>query len=111
MRTFIHKFRDVYVDGDFIFCLFQFKRRIKSFKALNNRIFFKCRQAFTIANILASSGLWKMLYLPIFILTTGGTIGFVMSDICYQMVWHQPADTGPYTYPICDVLTQTVRPL
>ena len=51
----------------------------KVFKVLNIRIVFKHRQAFIMTNNKASSGLWKMLYIPIFILTTNGIIGCVMS--------------------------------
>ena len=51
-------------------------------------------------NTMASSGLWKMIYLPIFILTTDGTIGCTMSDTWCQMVWHLIADTVLHTYQI-----------
>ena len=54
--------------------------RINCFKVLNNRIFCKYRQAFTKRNNMASSGLGKMLYLPISILTTDGTSGCATSD-------------------------------
>ena len=70
-------------------CQQSFIRRIKSFKILNNRIIFKDRQDFTMTNNMASSGLWKIVYFPIFILTTDGNIGCVMSNIWSQMVWNQ----------------------
>ena len=38
---------------------------------------------------MASYGLWKMLYLTIFILTTDVTTGFAMSDTWCQIVWHR----------------------
>ena len=63
-----------------------FIRRIKSFKVLNNKIVFKHRLAFIMTNNMVSSGLWKMLNLPIFILTIDGTIGCVMIDTWYQIV-------------------------
>ena len=51
-------------------------------------------------NNLASSGLWNMLYIPIFILTTDGTIGCTMNNNWDQMVCHQIFDLGPHTYPV-----------
>ena len=48
-------------------------------------------------NNTALLGLWKMLYLPIFIPTTDSTIGCVMSDTSCKLVWYQTADAGPYT--------------
>ena len=71
---------------------------INSFNALKNGILFLHWQALTITNNVASLGMWTMLYLPNFIPTIDGTIGYVMSDICCQMVWHQIANVGPYTH-------------
>ena len=45
-------------------------------------------------NNMASSGLWKMLYLLIFILAKDGTIGCVMNDTWCQMVWEKIADAA-----------------
>ena len=47
-------------------------------------------------NNMASSGLQKISYLPIFILITHGTIGCVMSGTWWQMVWHLAASAVPY---------------
>ena len=59
--------------------------RIDSFKVLNDRLFYKCRQVFTITKSMASSDLWRILYLSIFILTTDDIIGCVMSETWCQM--------------------------
>ena len=59
-------------------------------------------------NTMASSGLWKIVCLPIFILATEGTIGCEMSDTWYQNVCLQTDDVAPHTYPLLDVLTQCV---
>ena len=66
---------------------------------LNNTIFYTCRQAFAMTNNMALSGLWKMLYLTIFMLTTNGIIGCAERDTWYQMVWHLIVDARPHTYP------------
>ena len=60
-------------------------RRIYSFKVKNNRIIFKHRKAFTETN-MATSGLWEMVYLPIFILITDSTIGCAVRNAWCQSV-------------------------
>ena len=49
-------------------------------------------------NNMASSGMWKMLYLPILIHITDGTINCTMSDAFCQKVWHLIVNAGPYAY-------------
>ena len=70
------------------------------FKVLNNRIIFKCRPAFTMTGSMTSSGLWKMLYLTMFILTMSGVIGCVINGTWCQMVWYQLDDAVPHAYPM-----------
>ena len=50
-----------YVDVGFSFSFNPIILRINSFTFLNNGIFCKLRQAFTMTNNMASSRLWKML--------------------------------------------------
>ena len=59
-------------------------KKNKAFKVLNKRTFFKPRQAFSMTNNTASSGLWKILHLPIFILTADDIIGCAMGDYTQQ---------------------------
>ena len=54
-------------------------------KVLNNRTIFEHRQAFSMTNSIASSGLWKKVYLPVFIDITDGTVGCAVSDIWCKM--------------------------
>ena len=50
---------------------------------------------------MVSSGLWKMLYLPKIMLSTDGTIGYVMSGTWCQNGWHPNDDAaGPHAYSI-----------
>ena len=58
------------------------KWRTKFWKVLNNRIIFVCRQAFTIANNMASSGLWKMFYRMYIFHRTNEAMMFVMVKAC-----------------------------
>ena len=62
-------------------------------------------------NNLASTGLWKMLCFQIFILTTDGTIGCVMSDTWCQVVWHLIVDAGPHTYPVLYDVDTSCEPM
>ena len=52
-----------YVDEDFSFCLNTYIGRKYPFKILINRKIFKCRQLFTMANNMASSGLYENIIL------------------------------------------------
>ena len=51
-------------------------------------------------NKMVSSGLWTMLYLTKFILTTDGPFGCVMTKNRCQSVWQQIYHAGPHTYPM-----------
>ena len=77
----------------------------KALQGSEQQSIFKCIQAFTMTNIMALSSLWKMLYLPTFMLTIDGTIGCVLSDIWCQMMWHLIADADTTPTKCCDVLT------
>ena len=59
---------------------------------------------------MTSSGLWKMLHLSIFILTTDNTIGYVMSDTWCQMIWHLLLMHDSIPTQCCEILTQAVSP-
>ena len=88
---------NVYVDENTSLCLYAYIQT-NFLKAINNRIFFEHRQAFSMTNHMGSSGLQKMVYLPIFILTTDGTISCVMSDTWCQSMWYQYDDADPHMY-------------
>ena len=70
--------------------------RINSFKVLNNRIFYKCGQTFTMTNNMASSALENVI--PINIYNYDGWQHCVISDTWCQMVWHIIVDAAPHTY-------------
>ena len=55
----------LYVDANFSFCLNLYRRRKYSFKFLINRKILEFRQTFTMANNMASSGLWQSVILTI----------------------------------------------
>ena len=71
---------------------------INSLRVLNNRLFSKRRQAFTMTHNMVSSGLWKILYFPIFILTTYGTTGCVMCYTWCLMILYLIVVVGIHTY-------------
>ena len=71
-------------------------RRKYSFKFLINRKILECRQSFTMANSMASSGLSENAHLPKLILTINGTIGNAERGTWCQDVRHQIGDVaGP----------------
>ena len=72
-------------------------KKTKSSKILNYRIILKYRQAFTMTNNMASSGLWKMLYLPILILTTDSIVGGYMYTSYSGHSNHTPSSTNTST--------------
>ena len=72
-------------------------KKNKSFKILNNGILFQVQTSFHQTNNMAPIGLLEMLYFPIYMFTTDGIIGCVMSDTWFQMVWQLVTDVGPHT--------------
>ena len=74
---------------------------INSLSVMRNIVFSKIRQAFTITNNMASSGLLENVILTKIILTTDGTIGCAKSNTWCQMVWPLIVAAGPHTYQCC----------
>ena len=73
-------------DVSFSLSLYPIRRRKYSFNFHKNRKLLECRQAFTMAKLMASLGLWEMLFLPQFILTVDGLIVMVKGVPCAK-VW------------------------
>ena len=61
-------------------------------------------------NSMASSSLWKILYLPNFIHTSEGTMGYVMSDTWCKVVWDPIINAGPHNYPIFQDVDTSCEP-
>ena len=76
---------------------------------MKNRIFSKLKQAFTMTNNMASSGLWENVTLTNITLFTDCPMGCAKSDMWWQIVWHLIGGSGPHTYQCCMGLTQAMQ--